>query len=154
MTECKSGDDTNIGFVVCDNNAEWQGLCSRHGGTHPTTPELMTLLSQLTGWVDQTLSVSMSFKRQRVYYAQDAHPDDRTWGFTVSVKILGQAYMTGAQGETLETALWSLCEAVMAKISDIGHRHIEDAVKAQDAMAKFVAQHTGAVDRDPIGPYR
>lgn len=143
------------GPMKCHKNAVWNELCEFHGGIHPTTPELMTLLGQLTGWGDQSLTVDIGYKRRRDYNDQDdSYLNDRVWGFTASVKIIGEDSTVGAQGATLETALWSLCEAVVAKVSDLGQRRAETAAKAQDSLARFIAQRIETVDRGPTGPYR
>lgn len=139
---------------VCSEHATWRGRCPAHGGVHPTTPELMNLLGQLTGHGDQGLVVVVGYKRRRDYNDPDeSYLNDRVWGFTVSTKVLGQDHTIGTQGETLEAALWSLCEAVEAKVSDIGRRRAEDVARTQDTMAKFVSQRTPADGRG-AGPYR
>jgi len=133
---------------VCAENATWRGRCPAHGGVHPTTPELLTLLGQLTGWGDQSLSVDVGFKRQRIYDDQDdSHLSDRTWGFVVSTKILGQDHTTSTQGETLEAALWSLCEEVIRRVEDIARRRAEASEKARDAMTAFIMQRNQAEPR-------
>lgn len=143
------------GPMKCHDDAVWNDSCKKHGGAHPTVPELMTLLGQLTGWGDQSLSVDVGFKRRRDHIDEyDSSLNDRVWGFTASVKLIVDDNSTGAQGETLEAALWSLCEAVARRVEDIGRRRMEDSVKAQNALAKFIAQRTDAAGRDFTGPYR
>lgn len=130
---------------VCSENATWRGRCPAHGGVHPTTPELLTLLGQLTGWGDQSLSVDVGFKRQRVYDdLDDSHLSDHVRGFVVSTKILGQDHTTHAQGETLEVALWALCEEVIRRVEDIARRRTEASEKARDAMTKLIMQRNRA----------
>jgi hypothetical protein len=120
---------------VCEEDATWRGRCPAHGGTHPSTPELMILLGQLTGWGDQSLSVDIGFKRRH-----------DVWGFTARVKIIGLDLAVDTQGETLEFALRALCEAVATKVSDIGRQRAEDAEKAQDVLAKFIMYRTSPVN--------
>ncbi len=103
----------------------------------------MTLLGQLTGYGDQSLEVCVGYKRRRDYDSQDeSHLNNDVWGFTVSTKVLGLSHPINEQGETLEAALWSLCETIEAEVSDMSQRRADNAAKAQDAMAKFVSQRT------------
>jgi hypothetical protein len=123
----------------CQNDAEWNGLCPEHGGTHPTVNELMTLLATLTGWGDQSLSVKIGFKRARVHTAQDdSHLDENSWGYVASTKILGVDQETGAQGTDLPAALWALCEEVVKSLEAAYKRRLEDAFKAREGLARFV----------------
>lgn len=135
--------DSEVASLPCLNDAEWRGLCPEHGGKHPTVEELMILLARLTGSGDQSLSVDIGFKRARVWTAQDdSHLDERSWGFVASTKVFGLAQAVGAQGTDLPAALWALCEEVVTKIEDANKRRLEDASKARDALARFVAART------------
>lgn len=131
--------DHSIVNQPCGNDAVWDDRCAKHGSGVPTIPELMTLLSKMTGWGDQSLSVSFGYKRARVWDAQD---DSRlvndTWGFTAGTRICGQDHDVHAQGKTLEEALWALCEEIVKKLEDIGRRRAEDAAKGRRAIDEFL----------------
>jgi hypothetical protein len=132
----------------CTNDVVWNRRCETHGGVHPTVPELMTLLARLTRSGDQSLSVEIGFKRARVWTAMDdSHLDERSWGFVASTKVFGLAQAVGAQGTDLPTALWALCEEVVKKIEDAHARRLEDASKARDGLALFVAARAGGPAR-------
>jgi hypothetical protein len=136
--------DSEVASLPCLNEAEWRGLCPEHGGRHPTVEELMTLLAKLTGWSDQSLSVEIGFKRARIRTAQDeSHLDERSWGFVASTKVVGCAQTVGAQGTDLPATLWALCEEVVTKVEDAHARRLEDASKARDGLALFVATRIG-----------
>ncbi len=123
----------------CANNVTWNRRCEVHGGKHPTPPELMILLGKLTGWGDQSLSVSIGWKRARVYTAQDeSHLDDHTRGFTVGTKVCGQDRDVNAQGPTLEEALWALCVEVMAQASRTRDRAATQAAEADKVLVEFL----------------
>jgi hypothetical protein len=127
---------------TCKEDATWRGRCPAHGGTHPTTTELMILLGKLTGWGDQSLSVSVGYKRARVWDAQDdSHLDDGTWGFTTGTRVCGQDHDVHAQGPTLEAALWALCEEVVKKLEDVGRRRSEDVARGRGAIDEFLWSH-------------
>lgn len=124
----------------CPNDVVWNQRCKTHGGVHPTIPELMTLLAALTGWSDQSLSVEIGFKRARTWTAQDeSHLDERSRGFVASTKIVCLTQVVGAQGIDLPTALWALCEEVVKKVDEAHRRSANEATKARDAIAMFVA---------------
>jgi hypothetical protein len=136
--------DSEAASLPCLNEAEWDGRCPDHGGTHPTVEELMTLLAKLTGWSDQSLSVEIGFKRARVRTAQDdSHLDDRSWGFVVSTKAVGNDRMIGAQATNLPAALWALCEEIVRQLEDAHRRRLEDASKARDELVRFVEARIG-----------
>lgn len=128
---------------VCASDATWNGRCSQHGGVVPTVPELMTLLSKLTGWGDQSLSVAIGYKRARVRTAQDeSHLDDRTRGFTVGTTMAytggGQDRDIHAQGSTLEEALWVLCRGIVEQSSKTRVRAVAHATEADRVMDEFL----------------
>lgn len=130
----------------CANDVVWNQRCETHGGVHPTVPELMTLLAGLTGSGDQSLSVEIGFKRARVWTAQDdSHLDERSWGFVASTKVFGLAQAVGAQGTDLPATLWALCEEVVTKVEDAHKRRLEDASKARNGLARFVAERTSGI---------
>lgn len=98
----------------------------------------MILLGKLTSWGDQSLSVSMGYKRARVYTAQDeSHLDDKTRGFTVETKICGQDCNVHAQGPTLEEALWALCRKVEEQLSKTRERAAASWAAARAALDEF-----------------
>lgn len=101
----------------------------------------MTLLGRLTGWDDQSLSVSVGYKRARVRVVQDeSHLDDSEWGFTAGTRICGQDRDVSAQGRTLEEALWALCKKVATQAAAI--RDASRAAEADRVLSEFVhARH-------------
>lgn len=129
--------------LPCVNDATWEGRCPQHGGRIPTVQELMTLLGKLTGWGDQSLSVSVGYKRARVRIAQDeSHLDDSEWGFTAGTRICGQDRDISAQGDSLEKALWELCKEVVSQAVAIRDRAANRAIEAGKALSEFVhARH-------------
>jgi hypothetical protein len=129
--------------LPCMNDATWEGRCVQHGGKVPTVQELMTLLGKLTGWDDQDLSVSVGYKRARVYDAHDdSHLNNRKWGFTARTRICGQDRDVSAQGGTLEEALWALCNEVVSQAAAIQNRAVHQATEAANALGAFVrARH-------------
>lgn len=131
--------NSEFASLPCVNDATWDGRCPQHGGTVPTVPELMTLLGMLTGWDDQSLSVSIGYKRARVWTAQDySHLDESTRGFTVGTRVCGQDRNVHAQGATLEEALWALCREVVWQTSSARDRVAKQAEKAGEALSEFI----------------
>lgn len=135
--------DPDMRSPSCPNDAVWNDRCARHGGRFPTVQELMTLLSRLTGWGNQSLSVSIGYKRARVRTAQDeSHLDDSEWGFTAGTRICGQDRDASAQGRTLEEALWALCKEVATQAAAIRDRAASRAAEADKTLSEFIhARH-------------
>jgi hypothetical protein len=105
-----------------------------------TVPGLMKLLATLTGSGDQGLAVTVGYKRARVFIAQDeSELSPHDWGYTVSTKICGvEEHSISAQGRTLELALESLAQAVVATLEE-RHRRRE----ARAAEARMVLTMAG-----------
>ncbi len=123
----------------CVNVAAWNKRCAEHGGVVPTVPELMTLLGELTNWSDQGLSVSIGYKRARVFMAQDeTRLDNNTWGFVVSTRVCGQGQDIGAQGKTLEEALWTLCVEIVEQSSKTRQRASANETAARKTLDEFL----------------
>lgn len=124
--------------LPCVMDATWGGRCPQHGGRVPTVQELMTLLGKLTGWGDQSLSVSVGYKRARVYTAQnDSHLNNHEWGFTARTRICGQDRDVSAQGSTLEEALWTLCKEVVSQAAAIRDRAASRVTEVDKALDAF-----------------
>lgn len=114
-------------------------LDSRPTDVDLAVSELMTLLGKLTGWGDQSLSVEIGYKRARVWDAQDeSHLSDGRWGFTAGTKICGQDSDVHAQGETLEKALWALCQEVVKQLENAGRRAAEGSARGRSALDEFI----------------
>lgn len=131
--------NSEFASLPCVNDATWEGRCPEHGGVVPTVPELMTLLGKLTHWSDQGLSVSVGYKRARVYTAQDeSRLDDSAWGFVVGTKICGQNRDVGAQGRTFEEALWALCREIAEQSSRARQRATAYETETCKALDDFL----------------
>lgn len=131
--------DSELASLPCMNEATWEGCCPEHGGVVPTVPELMTLLGKLTDWGDQGLSVSVGYKRARVFTAQDeSHLDNGAWGFVVGTKICGQNRDVGAQGRTFEEALWALCREIAGQSSRAQERATAYETETRKALDDFL----------------
>lgn len=137
-----SSNDHMIVNQPCMNDATWEGCCPQHGGRVPTVQELMTLLGKLTEWGDQSLSVSIGYKRACVRVAQDeSHLNDSEWGFTARTRICGQDRDVSAQGGTLEEALWALCKEVVSQAAAIRDRAVSRVAETDKALSEFVHAH-------------
>lgn len=121
----------------CLQDAEWNNRCPRHGGRHPTVPELMTLLAELTRWGDQSLEVRIGYKRARSWdeSGESTLSNDKR-GFVASVKPISLPDVS-AQGETLEQALWALCEEVVQQAEGDQRRAYDVAFAARNELTRF-----------------
>lgn len=111
--------------VACDlhyENGSFVRASSRGNGVlgsditaKKTVPDLMDLLAEITGWGNELLQVTTSYKAivYRVYQDETL----RTMGFAVSTTICGKVNQTPAEdalcavkaeGTTIEEALWNL----------------------------------------------
>lgn len=83
-----------------------------------TVEELMKLLAIMTGWSDQSLSVTIGYKAARGWDANTEWiVDDKDWGFVVATTICGAKELdVSAQGKTLEDALFALAKNVQDRL--------------------------------------
>lgn len=102
--------------------------------------EYMTLFAKLTGWGDQSLSVSVGFKRARQFTAPDAsHLSDTDWGFVASTTTLqdGNSKISG-QGPSLEEAFANLADNIVERLGSASTRAHNTARAANAALDEFL----------------
>lgn len=105
---------------------------------YPSVAELMKLIAVLNRWSNASSTVSVSYMPARVYTAQDeSHLDYDNWGWAVGTTICGTKLDVGAQGKTLEEALWRLAVAIPEKLDQMVYSYRQSTEAAKKALEEF-----------------
>lgn len=105
---------------------------------YPPVEELMKLIAVLNRWSNTSSSVAISYMPARVYTAQDeSHLDDTNWGWAAGTTICGTKLDVGAQGKTLEEALWRLAVAIPEKLEQMVYSYKTSTESAKKALDEF-----------------
>lgn len=144
------------GFKSCYRaDASWYNkLCVEHGFKTPTKEQLFKLIAELNGWGDQSSRVTFGFMPMRVHTAQDdSHLDYNNWGWVASTGVINGKDV-GAQGESLEEALWNLAQAIGSRKEQLAAHYKSDHQNAGKKLDSFKNMMHEFPNPPKEGPYR